>query len=486
MSTSHPTYRPHLPQGFGTFAGYERRVERRPALPRRVHLVGAAGAGMSALAEVLTQWGVTVTGSDIAIPSVATGQAARSWLSRHDPAHVTSDIELVVHSDAVPADNPELKRAQELGIPIRSYFQTLGQIGAGRRAIGVAGTHGKSTTTAMLAAILTHAGHDPTVFCGAVPRDGHSGGRAGQGHLMVVEACEYRENFLQLRLETGLILGIEPDHFDYYQSLDHLHRAFRRFAEAVPPRGLLLVRHDCPATREVARRMDLRIDSFGFDESAGWSARLLEADAACWRFEIRHVGRALSEVCLRVPGRHNVLNALAAAAVAFHYGASSRQIREALEAFVGLRRRLEPLDAWRGIERWDDFAHHPTEISAALATLRERYPGRPLRVVFQPHQASRTARLLDELAASLHNTDKLYVAEIYRAREPAWRPGEVTAADLAERARAQGIEVAHTHDLGEIAALLQVELAAGDVLATIGAGDVARLHALLHAFPREQ
>ena len=460
---------------------------------------------MRALADVLLGWGWLLTGSDLDIASLSDHGGMRLFAG-HAAEHVPPETELVVYSDAVPVGNPELRRAAELGIPTLSYFQMLGRLGVGRRTVAVAGTHGKSTTAAMLAHLLVQAGCDPTVVYGATPlahiadhggadipvcragpsKDGrqeclphlaHSGGRAGGGDILLVEACEYRANFLHLRPRQAAILGIEPDHFDCYDSLAQLEDAFRRFAESVDSDGLLVARHDCESTRRVTAGLACRVESFGLSADADWSAQSLENNGGRFSFEIRRFGRPFCRVRLPVPGEHNVLNALAAAAMAYENRISADQILAGLAAFPGLHRRLELLGTWHGATLIDDYAHHPTEVTAALTTVRRMFPRCRVWCVFQPHQASRTARLLDELAASLQNADKVLVAEIFRAREGDPQPGEVTAADLARRAAELGADVLPGHTDKEIAETLKTLLAPGDVLVTLGAGDVGkRIH----------
>ena len=367
---------------------------------RRAHLVGVAGAGMRALAEVLLGRGWRLSGSDLSIGSLE--HLARRDVelhAGHDAAHLPPQTDVVVYSDAVSADNPELRRAECLAIPTLSYFQMLGRLASGGRTLAVAGTHGKSTTTAMAAQILIHAGRNPTVCCGAAPLGQCSGGRAGCDDLLLIEACEYRANFLHLRPHHAAILGIEPDHFDCFPGPEHLEAAFRRFARLVPRDGLLLARYDCRATRRATAGLACRVESLGIDGRADWSARRLSAQRGLYRFEIHRHGRPLTQVAMQVAGRHNVLNALAAAALAWENGASAEQIAVGLGSFRGICRRLERVGSWRGVTLVDDYAHHPTEVAATLRTLRQMAPGRRVWCVFQPHQVSRTARLLDELAA---------------------------------------------------------------------------------------
>lgn len=481
--------------------------------PKRAHLVGAAGAGMRALAEVLSRRGWQLTGSDLAaaegsgrngpgqrgagwaralsaLPPGRTGRNEPSrrgaeWFTCHAAENVDRSVELLIHSDAVPADNPELTEAARLGVPRLSYFQAVGGLSAGRDVLAVAGTHGKSTTAAMLAQVLVRAGEDPLVLCGAAPLGETCGARAGAGRLAVVEACEYRANFLHLRPWQAVILNIEPDHFDCFPTFEAMEAAFARFAALLPRGGRLLVPLDCPAARHAARYTLARVETFGFSRAADWSARALLGRRGNYEFELCYRGRMLDRVRLRVPGRHNVLNALAAAALALGSGAqaggiSPALVARALSGFAGLSRRLELCGRLGGdgreITLVDDYAHLPAEITAGLRALRERFPGRRLWCLFQPHQASRTARLLDELAESLQNADQVLVAEIFRAREPPPARGEPTAADLAARLRCRGREVPEMHQTGQLIALLAKQLAPGDVLVTMGAGDIRKVH----------
>ncbi len=486
---------------------------------RCAHLVGIAGNGMRALADVLVSWGWTLSGSDAnAVEVSRLACAGVQGYAGHAAENVAHDTELIVYSDAVPPDNPELRRAAELGIPALSYFQMLGRLSAGRPTIAVAGTHGKSTTTAMLAHVLVRAGQDPTVLCGAAPIGATSGGRAGRlraplplaegpemrmtdgiaqcklphpipsllprpsslpnpqstlsNPFFLIEACEYRSNFLHLRPTQAAILNVELDHVDCFDSLAAVEGAFRRFAALLPEAGFLLARHDCESTRRAIQDAKCRVETFGLASGADWSATGLEADRGRFRFTLLRRGCPLCPVRLSVPGRHNVLNALAAAALAYENGVSAEEIAAGLADFPGLRRRLETLGAWRGATVIDDYAHHPTEVAAALAAVRLMHPHARVWCVFQPHQASRTARLLDELAKSLQNADNVMVAEVFRAREGVPRPGEATAADLARRAAELGAAVVPVHATAEIVEVLRTQLAPGDVWVTLGAGNM--------------
>ncbi len=437
---------------------------------------------MRALAEVLLGREWQLSGSDLDITSAQYLAKAGVELCRsHAAESISKDVRLVIRSDAIGPNNPELRRAAELGIPVRSYFDMAGRLMAGKHGLAVAGTHGKSTTTAMAAQILQDAGNDPTVLCGATPIGSSSGGRAGRGEIVLVEACEYRANFLRLRPRQAVLLGIEPDHFDCYPTESHLERAFSRFARSIPRSGRILARYGCAATRRVTAGLSCSVATFGFDRRADWSARNLTLSAAPqqrgrYAFEIHHLGRHFGHVELQVPGRHNVINALAAAALVSQNGVPADRIVHSLGRFRGLYRRLETLGTRRGVLMLDDYAHHPTEIEAALDAIRHMAPLRRLWCVFQPHQVSRTEHLLAELAAALHNADKLLVAEIFRAREPAARDGDLSARDLAQEVRRLGGEVSPVHTTREIVEVLLTQLTPADVLVTMGAGDIRKVY----------
>lgn len=445
------------------------RIHKTP----RVHLVGIGGAGMRSLADVLEAAGWETSGSDLDAGALA--GLRHQVQACHDPDHVDATLDLVVHSDAVPSDNAELARARALGVPTCNYPQMLARLMESRIGVAVAGTHGKSTTTAMAGEILAVAGFDPTVIFGATPIVGDSGGRFGHGRLFVAEACEFRGNFLHLKPHLAVLLGIEPDHFDCFSSPEDLLAAFARFAAGVPEEGLVLARAECPATARAIHGLGCTSESFGLVPTATWQATKLRERHGFYSFEVRARERLVADVKLHVPGRHNVFNALAAAALASHCGATGTAIRAGLERFAGLRRRLQLLGEVRGIALLDDYAHHPTEVAAALATVRQMYPDRRVWCVFQPHQATRICHLLDEFAESLHNAEKIIVAEIFRARESSPRAGEITAADLAARIAARGADVAQLATAAEIHDHLRQSLRPGDVVITMGAGDIGKI-----------
>ena len=334
----------------GTVAGCNERIGA-------AHLIGIGGSGMQALAAVLLGRGWRVTGSDLRPESSAdlAGCSVRIFAG-HAANHVPSDTTLVIYSDAVPPDNVERHTALARKIPLRSYPEMLGELGRGHPTLAIAGTHGKSTVAAMTAAALVAGGLDPLVVFGAAPvRTKKSnpqsstfpfGGRAGNGPF-VVEACEYRANFLRLQPQTAVLLNIEPDHFDCFHSPAELHAAFRAFVERVPGArdvggdGLVLYNRACHASRRIIRSLHCRTQSFGLDPHADWSAQKLQTRRGRCRFQLAHFGQPLTELTLRIPGRHNVLNAIAAIAAAVEVGVDPQTAATAIAAFPGLTRRLE-------------------------------------------------------------------------------------------------------------------------------------------------
>ena len=447
------------------------------------HFVGAGGSGMRSLAAVLHEAGWGITGSDSSAVDAKTYPFP--VFSGHNAQNLPENIHYLIHSDAVQPGNAELTAATERGIPCKSYFQALGELMCDRVGVAVAGTHGKSTVTAMAASCLVASGMDPTVVYGAAKPGKAHGGRFGSGPVMLVEACEYRQNFLQITPHAAVILGVEPDHFDCFPTPESLDRAFADFAQNIAADGHLLARHECPRARCAATAAACRVETFGFSPHADWHACIKDISRGIYTISVLHRRTHLLTARLNVPGRHQALNATAAVALAAQLGAKTEAIQEAIEHFSGIQRRLQRVGCVNNVIFLSDFAHHPTEIRVTLEAVREIDPDRRLVCVFQPHQAGRTAALLDETAVSLNNVDKLALMEIYRAREGPVRPGDVTSSDLAAAIRRHGGTVdlvPNENMLGEdaLADYLQSTIRPGDWLLAMGAGDIGRkLHEAL-------
>ncbi len=441
-----------------------------PADPRPVHFVGIAGAGMRALAELYARRGVAVSGCDAAPGEVDDLRALGiAVLAGHDPAHVDGARALVV-SSAVPRTHPELVRAGELGLPVIRRAEALGEATAGGELVAVAGTHGKSTTTVMATAAMVAAGLDPTALVGARVRNWNGNLRAGGTTLYVVEADEYDRSFLALAPTVAVITNVEADHLDIYRDLADIRDAFVRFARGA--RAVVLSADDeqastlpLPASCEVVR--------FGVRSTA---ARLTASDVTLAdggsRFDVRFDRVRVGTVPLRVPGLHNVQNALAALGAGLAEGRTVEEMSPGLAGFGGVERRFQRVGDARGVTVVDDYAHHPTEIAATIAAARQAFPGRRLVVAFQPHLYTRTRDFAPAFGAALAAADAVFLADIYPARE---QPIAGVSADLVADAMGAGRERLRWRGAQrELAAALAHEVRAGDVVLTMGAGDVTR------------
>ncbi|MBN2445154.1 MAG: UDP-N-acetylmuramate--L-alanine ligase [Phycisphaerae bacterium] len=443
----------------------------------RIHMIGIGGSGMSGLAALLLQRGATVTGSD-PHPSPQIDQLVRRGI--HVSAEQTEETvppgtQLVVHSAAIPATHPELQAARQRGIATLKYSRMLGLAMRQCDGIGISGTHGKSTTTAWLAYVMTHAGFEPSFVVGAVSPQLGGGSGVGKGRYFVVEACEYDRSFLNLCPRNAAILNIEEDHLDCYAGLPAIQQAFADFAALLPDDGLLVVNGDDAACRDLldeSRLGNARIETFGLEAHNTWCASGLVSEGGLYRYDLRHDGKPLGTMHLGVAGRHNVFNSLAVVALAHAAGVQLDVIREGLREYRGVGRRLELRGEIHGVRVVDDYAHHPTEIRATLEAARERYQPRRLWCVFQPHQHSRTRFLLEDFAASFAAADRVIMPDIYFVRDSAREREAVRAEDLVERIAARGGAATHIASFDAIAARLQSEIGPGDVVITMGAGTV--------------
>ena len=435
-----------------------------------IHLVGIGGIGMSAIARVLNDWGYYVSGSDRQPSTQTQALLAEGILTKigHRADHVTG-ADLVVVSSAVPEDNPEVVEARRRGLPVIKREQLLGALTEGKKTIAVAGTHGKTTTSAMIAWILTEVGLDPTFIIGGVLQNLGTNARAGNGPHFVVEADEYDRAFLGLRPNVAVITALEHDHPDYYPTFEEMRLAFAEFADQVVAGGLLIT---CGEDREggtVANPLasrGRRVETYGLDPAWDWWAQGVQLgnNAA---FDVWHEGRRLGPCALQVPGRHNVLNALAALAATADLGVDFGMSVAALTRFRGTQRRFEIKGQIAEITVVDDYAHHPTEIRATLAAARLKFPGRSIWAVFQPHTYSRTVAMLNDFAAAFSDADHVVVTQIYAARESDTLG--VSGADLV--AHMVHPDAVYISTLEEASAVVISRVRPGDVVLTLGAGD---------------
>ena len=433
---------------------------------KRIHFIGIGGSGMCPLAEILHSEGFELTGSDM--NEGDTLERIKSYGIKVYMGHRAENIEgaeLVVYTAAVKKDNPELVAASEQGIPAIERSIMLGIVTRRyNRSIAVSGTHGKTTTTAMLSQLLIGSGFDPSAIIGGkLPFIGGNS-YVGQSDIIVCEACEYVDTFLELTPWMSIILNVDADHLDYFKTLDNIIRSFNKFAHLTT--GMLVINGDDENVLEAVEGIDLPMISFGFRKTNDYYAvNLRNAKNAYKTFDLMHKGEKLCEIELKVPGRHNIYNALAAASAAHHLGASPEQISENLGKFTGVHRRFEVLGSPRDITVADDFAHHPTELTATLSAAMEMGFDN-VWAVFQPHTFSRTAMLLDDFAKALSIPDHAIISEILPVRET--NTYNIYNTDLG--AKVEGSVCIDTFE--DITKYIEEHAKPGDLVLTLGGGNV--------------
>ncbi len=438
----------------------------------RPHFVGIGGAGMEVLARLVAALGCRVSGTDARGSAVLDALRADGIDAREGHAvDAVRGADLVVYSAAVGEDNPELRHARQAGLPVVSRAVLLGALSRRFLTIAVSGSHGKTTTASMLAAILVRAGWDPSVAIGGW-RNGAPQARLGGGPHLVVEADEYRSAFLELAPSWAVVTNVDAEHLDCFADLAAVEAAFAEFLRRLPFFGRAFVAGDGQAGAAVLAAPSVQVDTFGLGATNTWQAADLELLSWGSRFCVAQAGRPRARVELQVPGEHNARNALAAAAVALHLEVPAELVVAALNEYTGAARRLEMRGQIGGVTVVDDYAHHPTEVRASLAAMRRR-GGRTL-VVFQPHLFSRTRLLCEDFGAALREADEVFLAPVYAAREEP-EPG-VDSQLIAAALRARGHE--RVHLLGQDptpAATVLAHCRPGDTVLVLGAGDIGRL-----------
>jgi UDP-N-acetylmuramate--alanine ligase len=455
----------------------ERRMDSRSAsrfTGKRVHFIGVGGCGMSGLARMLLDNGAIITGSEPK-PNPQTFQLTRlgAKLSRDQMGELlTRETDLVVRTAAVPDSNREFLAAQAYGIPTIKYADLLGQVMAERYGIAVAGTHGKSTTTAMIAYAMLQCGEDPSfVVGGTVPQLG-GGSRSGLGEAFIAEACEYDRSYHKLSPRAAVILNIEEDHLDCYKNIDEIVESFRQFAALVPADGMVLANGTDARVLQALAGCKAPMEMVALSPGFCWSTRSLGIVNGCHTGEVHYKGKPVAKLALGVAGLHNLFNATMAVAVCGTYGIDPARAAETLSAFTGVDRRMTEMGSCNGALIVDDYGHHPTEIRATLKAIREKYQPARLVCVFQPHQHSRTRFLLEDFATSFTEADETIVPDIYFVRDTEAELHLVSSNDLVERIRQAGQKALHLPDFPSIVSHLKNEARPGDLIVTMGAGNV--------------
>jgi UDP-N-acetylmuramate--alanine ligase len=442
---------------------------------QHIHFVGVGGSGMSGIAEILLNLGYRVTGSDLrrndAIERLE--QLGAKVTTGHEAANVAG-AHVVVYSSAVSRDNIEVQVARQRGIPVIPRAEMLAELMRLKYGIAVAGTHGKTTTTSMVGAVLAEAQLDPTVVVGGRVTSFGSNARLGQGEYLVAEADESDGSFLKLTPTIAVVTTIDAEHLDHYESLERIREAFTAFVSKVPFYGSAVLCLDQPNIQMLMPQVSKRIITYGLESGADLVARRLRLSGMTSRFEVSHRGAALGECALPIPGSHNVANALAAIGVGLDLEIPFATIQRALAGFSGVQRRFQVLGEVGRITVVDDYGHHPTEIRATLAAAKAGFDGRVV-VVFQPHRYTRTLHLRQDFLTAFNQADVLAVMDVYSAGEPVI-PG-VTGEDLAEGIGAHGHRrVTYVgSDRARVLDHVCEVVRPGDLVLTLGAGDVSQI-----------
>lgn len=444
---------------------------------KKIHFVGIGGIGMSGIAEVLHNMGYEITGSDIRESD--TVRRLKGLGIKISIGHSESNInstDVVVYSSAVKADNPEILKAKSLGIPVIPRAEMLAELCRLKYSILVAGAHGKTTTTSFIATVLNDAGFDPTVVVGGKLKSLGTNAKLGGGDFLVAEADESDGSFLKLSPTISVITNIDREHLDYFKTLRKIKRAFLEFANKVPFYGVSILCRECRHLRDLIPQINRRFITYGFDSAADFYAKNISYSPPYLQFEAYYRKSSLGKFDITIPGKHNVLNALATIAVGKELSIPVDIIRESLRNFTGIGRRFEFKGERRGIRFYDDYGHHPTEIKAVLKTAKWLKPKR-LCIIFQPHRYTRTRDLMEQFVRVLKEVigkgDILFLMDIYPAGES---PIEgVSGEILAQKLKSAGVNLYFDKDRERLKELILNQLSSGDFVFTIGAGDVYKI-----------
>lgn len=439
---------------------------------RRVHFVGIGGTGMCGIAEVLINLGYEVSGSDIAQSEAVErlrGLGAKVKVGHH--ARNIEDVDVVVYSSAVTHENVEVAEARKKRIPLARRAEMLAELMRMKYSIAVAGTHGKTTTTSLVASVLAEGDLDPTVVVGGRLNAIGANARLGEGEYLVAEADESDGTFLNLLPAISVVTNIDPEHMEFYGDFESLKGAFLEFINKVPFYGFSILCLDHPSIQEIIPRIERRFYTYGFGSQADYVGENYSYQSGETVFSVRHHDEKMGDIHLKMPGRHNAMNALAAVAVASELDVPFNAIQAGLWNFAGIGRRLEQIGEAGGVVFIDDYGHHPEEIRVTLLALKEAWPDRRLIVLFQPHRYSRTAQLGEAFHTAFYDSDVLFIAPIYAAGEEPIKG--VSSKKIGEGVRAHGHKFCEdVSDLAEGARRISSEIKAGDLVLTLGAGDV--------------
>lgn len=438
---------------------------------KKVHFIGIGGISMSGLAAVLLNNGFKVSGSDSKESNITNSLKAKGAEIHigHRRENI-QDVDLVVYTAAIPQDNPEIVEAKNKNIHLMDRAEFLGHIMKGHKYnVAVAGTHGKTTTTSMITNITLKADLDPTILVGGEVDVIGGNYRIGNSEYFVTEACEYKESFLRFFPYIGIILNIDADHLDYYRDLNHITETFKKFSKLIPKDGYLIGYNEDSNVAKILEEADCNVLSYGFSNANVTAKNIEYNNMGCASFTVCKDGDELFNLKLNMPGKHNVLNALSSVCVGLIFGLSYDDITEGLAECRGAHKRFEYKGEANGVTVIDDYAHHPVEIKATLNTAKKIPHGKTF-CVFQPHTYTRTKTLFDDFTTAFNDTDELVLMDIYAAREK--DTGLVSSDELGDAIRATGVKCTNVHSHDEAVKYIKQHIKSGDMLLTVGAGDV--------------
>ena len=447
---------------------------------KHIHLIGIGGVSMSGIAEILHSCGFIVTGSD-----TAQSENTDRLLKKHIPVKIGHDLEgleksnLVVYSAAIKKDDVELIRAKELNIPTIERGTFLGILTkAFKNTICISGTHGKTTTTSMVALCFLEPRKDPSIQVGAYLKQLDSNYRVGKSDYFIIEACEYVESYLKLFPKAEVILNIDNDHWDYFGSLENIVTSFSNYVKLIPENGLLVINFDDENCRKIAKYTNAKVLTYGIkNENANFVARTINFNNNGFpTFDVYYNNNFFKTITLSIPGIHNVMNALACIAVCYNYGLEREDIKNALLKYTGAHRRFEFKGSFNDVNVYDDYGHHPTEIIATAEALKQKKFNQSW-VIFQPHTYSRTKNLLNDFANALINFDNIIVTDIYAARET--NTYNISSKDLVDKITSLGRKALYIQDFNEIVKYVKENAKSGDIVLTLGAGTVTNIGPML-------
>lgn len=441
---------------------------------KKIHFIGIGGISMSGLAEILLERNYSVSGSDVKESNITEKlkkNGAKVYIGHNE--NNIQGADLIVYTAAISPDNPELIKAKENNVEMMDRAEFLGHVMKGHKHnVAISGTHGKTTVTSMISYVAIYAELDPTILVGGELDLINGNVRAGKSEYFITEACEYKASFLKFYPNVGIILNVEEDHLDYYKDIEDIKIAFNRFGKLIPNSGYLIAYCEDTNVMEVIKDLKCNIITYGFN-NGNITAKNIEYNAkSCASFDVYENGNKLFSLQLKVPGKHNVLNALATVGACKSLNINNNNIINGLQNFNGTHRRFELKGMKNGVTVIDDYAHHPTEIRATLSTA-VNYPNKRVVCVFQPHTYSRTLTLFDEFTKAFNCTDVLILADIFAAREK--DTGIISSDMLGDKLREDGVNCLNIHSFDDIVNYLKKELKEGDLLLTVGAGDVYKI-----------